>query len=196
MVSLCSCPLHTTPLQRQASGGGQRQCPTGPSGKEVCLQDNRDSYPYGAQCVLCFSTVGIHTPTVHNVFYASVQQGFILLWCTMCFMLQYNRDSYSYGAQCVLCFSTIGIHTPMVHNVFYASVQQGFILLWCTMCFMLQYNRDSYSYGAQCVLCFSTTGIHTPMVHSVFDHVCNPSCGKDCPSHSHVPVTPSSNSSA
>ena len=165
MVSLCNCPLLTTPLRRQTSGGGQRQCPTGPSGK-VCLQYNRDANSYGAQCVLCFSTIGIHTPTVHNVFYAPVQQGFMLLWCTMCFILQYNRDSYSYGAQCVLCFSTM-IHTPMVHNVFYASVQ-WFILLWCTMCFMLQYNRDSYSYGAQCVLCFSTIGIPIPMVHNVF----------------------------
>ena len=43
-------PLQT-PMQRQASSSRQRQQPTGPSSKEVCLQYNRGSCSYGSQCV-------------------------------------------------------------------------------------------------------------------------------------------------
>ena len=48
---LCDHPLPSTPLQRQASSSRQRQQPTGPSGKEVCLQYNRGSCSYVSQCV-------------------------------------------------------------------------------------------------------------------------------------------------
>lgn len=48
MVILCDRPIHTTPLRRQASGSGQCQQLMGPSSKEVCLQYNRGSCPYGS----------------------------------------------------------------------------------------------------------------------------------------------------